>query len=66
MSGFVIVLVKEDQRRGRKYVAPKGSSSAYTGDILNARVFRSASDAKAECCGNERVAAVSDLLQRLS
>lgn len=45
-----------------KYVARSGSERSYTRRLEEARIFKSREEAKAECCGNERIIRLDRLL----
>lgn len=44
------------------YVSPNGSPRSYTPKLERARVWSDKDKAQAECCGNEFVANVEDLI----
>lgn len=46
-----------------KFVAPPGQDKSYTSDLTKARIFRTKEGALAECCGNEHVKLVSELIR---
>lgn len=48
--------------KGNKYVARSGSEHSYTADLAYAQVYKNYADAKRNCCGNERVEHLLDLL----
>lgn len=56
------VIKRTDQGRG--YVARHPMTSSYTHDLAKAKTYRTAAEAKADCCPeNEIVVSVTDLLQ---
>lgn len=54
------IVIRTDQGGG--YLAPAGSHHSYTKSLTRARTFASKEAAEAECCENERVARVDDLM----
>jgi hypothetical protein len=46
----------------QKYVALPGKKSSYTSDIAKARRFKTLPEAQRECCGDERVRDVFDIV----
>jgi hypothetical protein len=46
-----------------KFVAAPNSERSYTSDLTKARTFATRTEAVRECCGNEQVWNVSDLLR---
>lgn len=57
MSRYVIKRTEDGY-----YVAPSGLEHAYTPRLERARTFSDKAKAQAECCGNEFVANVEDLI----
>lgn len=56
--GYVIM------RRDQEYVARSGAKSSYTHKFQEARVWRTREAAQSECCGDEAVLAITDILGR--
>ena len=53
---FVIV------RQDGKFVALAGAKQSYTRALNRARIFQTEAAARADCCGNERVRNVRDIV----
>lgn len=47
----------------RAYVARQGARSSFTPNLQNARTFATREAAERECCGDERVRSVSDIME---
>lgn len=52
------------QRSDGAFVRPPGMPGSYTFDLRLARTFYTREDAERECCGNERVVRVDEVLTR--
>jgi hypothetical protein len=57
MSQYVI------RRNDGAFVAEQGSKSSYTFNLLKARIFSTLEAAQRDCCGNENVVLLADLLR---
>ncbi len=47
----------------KKYVALPGQKSSYTSDIVMARRFKTLSEAQRECCGDECVRDIYEIMR---
>jgi len=56
------VIKRNDQGRG--YVSCPGSKHSYTKVLTNAQVFTNKEYAEHNCCGNEYVVSVDDILRK--
>jgi hypothetical protein len=54
--------IVERTDQGGGYLTPPGSEHSYTDNVLYAQMFTSKTNAKAQCCENERVVTLESLL----